>query len=52
LNTSECFIVKDGVEVHAELEDILPLLDDHNIQYLCRNCPKTIDLAVAIAYMN
>jgi hypothetical protein len=28
----ECFIVEDGVERKAELEDILPLIDEKGIQ--------------------
>jgi len=33
----ECFIVENGVERKAELEDILPLIDDMGIQHVFRD---------------
>ena len=47
----ECFIVKEGVEVKAGLEDILPLFDDRLINHFLSNAYKTINLAYVIAYM-
>jgi len=47
----ECYIVKNGAEVKAGLEDILPLFDDWLIQYLFRNAWKKFGLSYALAFM-
>jgi Leucine-rich repeat (LRR) protein/flagellar motor component MotA len=47
----ECFIVKNGVEVKAGLEDILPLFDDRLIQDIFRNAWKKFGLSSALAFM-
>jgi Leucine-rich repeat (LRR) protein len=47
----ECFIVENGVERKAGLEDILPLLDDRLIQHLFINAYKTISLQYALAFL-
>jgi len=47
----ECYIVKNGAEVKAGLEDILPLFDDRQIQHILINARKTISLASVFAFM-
>jgi Leucine-rich repeat (LRR) protein/flagellar motor component MotA len=47
----ECYIVKNGVEVKAGLEDILPLLDDRLINHFLSNAYKIINLSYVLAYM-
>jgi Leucine-rich repeat (LRR) protein len=48
----ECFIVEKGVERKAELEDILPLLDDRTIQTILRDAEKSdIDLSFVLGNM-
>jgi flagellar motor component MotA len=47
----ECFLIRDGVEQKAELEEILPLITDMGLQYLLRNVKKSnIHLAWALAH--
>jgi len=47
----ECYIVKNGAEVKAGLEDILPLFDDRLIQHILINARKTISLENVFAFM-
>jgi hypothetical protein len=47
----ECFIVENGLERKAGLEDILPLLNDRLIQHLFINAYKTINLQYALAFL-
>jgi flagellar motor component MotA len=49
----ECFIVKDGEEKKAELEDILPLFSDMRIQRIFRDTYRSnISLPFVLAYMS
>ncbi|MDR0287281.1 MAG: hypothetical protein LBI03_06220, partial [Clostridiales bacterium] len=55
----ECFLIKEGKEQKAELEEILPLIDDWSIQYIfkCINDLERIDkfhidLAYVLAHMS
>jgi Leucine-rich repeat (LRR) protein len=48
----ECFIIEDGVERKAELEDILPLICETGIQHIFRDAIRAnIELPNAIAHM-
>ena len=48
----ECFIIEDGVERKAELEDILPLIGETGIQHIfCDAIRANNYLAFAIAHM-
>lgn len=48
----ECFIIKDGVEQKAELDEIIPLIPDREIRNIFRGAYKShINLQFALAYM-
>jgi len=48
----ECFIVEEGVERKAELEDILPLIGESGIQHFFRDAYRSgINLPYALAHM-
>jgi len=47
----ECFIVEEGTERKAELEDLLPLISDWAIQNIFRDAHKSIDLGYALAHL-
>jgi len=47
----ECFIIEEGVERKAGLEDIIPLLGDWGIQCLFREAYDAISLPYALAFM-
>jgi flagellar motor component MotA len=48
----ECFIVENGVERKAKLEDLLPLIGDAGIQHLLLNALRSnIDLPYVFAHM-
>jgi Leucine-rich repeat (LRR) protein len=47
----ECFIIENGMERKAGLEDILPLFDDNLIQRFLSNAYKTVNLTYVLAYM-
>jgi Leucine-rich repeat (LRR) protein len=48
----ECFIVKNGVERKADLEDIIPIINEGNESYHIINSIKDIDLAAALAHLS
>ena len=48
----ECFLVEEGVERKAELEDILALIDDTRIHYIFRDALRSnIDQPYALAHI-
>jgi len=47
----ECFIIKDGVEKKAELEDLIPMLGDMGIQYVFKEAYNRLYLPYALAFM-
>jgi hypothetical protein len=49
----ECFIIKEGVERKAELEDIFPLIDENSqFKYMIHQLNQSCDLGVALAYLS
>ena len=47
----ECFIIEEGVERRAELEDIFPMIGDIKIQYILRDAENHISLPHVMAHM-